>query len=222
MATVSSVNLGRSEPNPYKAEVPTGFGKRPVAGPVAIRDPGPKAAGAGSGLVGDVIGDRRSHGGSDQAVYAFAREDLDAWERRLGRELPNGSFGENLTTVGIDVNAALVGERWRIGDTVILQVTEPRIPCATFRGRMGVPGWLKMFASDGRPGTYLRVVTPGSLAGGDRIQVVHRPTHEVTVSLLFRALTSQPELYDDVLLAGDDLAEETRRLALARQTFSLG
>ena len=55
------------------------------------------------------------HGGVDQAVYAFAREDLDAWGRELGAELPDGQFGENLTTVGIDVNASLIGEQWRIG-----------------------------------------------------------------------------------------------------------
>ena len=93
-----------------------------------MRAPGPKRGGLGSGLVGDFIGDTRHHGGDGQAVYAFAREDLDRWEQRLDRELPNGFFGENLTTVGLDLAEARIGERWRIGDEVVLQVTSPRIP----------------------------------------------------------------------------------------------
>ncbi len=159
----------------------TGIDKRPATGPVAVRDPGPKTTGLGSGLVGDYIGDVANHGGSDQAIYAFAREDLDIWSQRLGRPLPNGFFGENLTTAGLDVNGALLGEQWQVGDTVVLQVTCPRIPCSTFRGWVGERGWLKTFTADARPGAYLRVVTPGELRGGDAITVVRRPRHEATV-----------------------------------------
>ena len=137
MPHLASVNVGRPQPNPYKQNLDTGIGKAPVSGPVEVRAPGPKQLGLGSGLVGDFIGDGKHHGGDGQAVYAFQREDLDAWQQRLGRELPDGSFGENLTTVGIDVNEAVVGEVWQVGEHVRLKVTSPRIPCATFRGRMG-------------------------------------------------------------------------------------
>lgn len=140
MAILDSVNLGRPRPNPHKSAESTGIGKLPVAGPVEVRDPGPKRGGLGSGLVGDFIGDRQHHGGNEQAVYAFQREDLDRWKERLGRELPNGFFGENLTTSGIDVNEARVGERWRVGAEVELAVTAPRIPCSTFRGWVGEKG----------------------------------------------------------------------------------
>jgi MOSC domain-containing protein YiiM len=153
MGLLLSVNVGAAQPNPYKSARSTGIDKLPIAGAVQVRDPGPRTTGLGSGLVGDFIGDTAHHGGSDQAVYAFAREDLDDWEVRLGRELTNGFFGENLTTSGVDVSGARIGERWQVGgDQVVLQVTSPRIPCSTFRGWVGEAGWLKVFTEVGRPG----------------------------------------------------------------------
>ena len=98
MPILDSVNVGQPEPNPYKETRATGITKRPVAAPVQVRAPARSRAGLGSGLVGDYIGDARHHGGDEQAMYAFEREDLDRWEDKLGRELPNGFFGENLTT----------------------------------------------------------------------------------------------------------------------------
>ena len=205
-----SVNLGRPRPNPDKPGLATGIGKVPADGAVQVRDPGPKRTGLGSGLVGDFIGDGKHHGGNDQAVYAFQREDLDHWAERLGRELPNGFFGENLTTWGIDVNEALIGERWRIGSEVELAVTSPRIPCATFRGWVGVKGWMKLFAADGRSGAYLKVIVPGQIRAGDPIEVVHRPDHDVTVSLFFRSQLTNRDLLPRLLPAGDDLDPGTR------------
>jgi MOSC domain-containing protein YiiM len=211
VAVLESVNLGRPRPNPYKPVEATGIGKEPVAGPVEVRDPGPKQGGLGSGLVGDFIGDRLHHGGDEQAVYVFQREDLDRWQVRLGRPLPSGFFGENLTTSGIDVAEARIGERWRVGAEVELAVTAPRIPCSTFRGWMGEKGWAKRFTADARPGTYLRVLRPGTIQAGDPISVLHRPDHEVTVSLYFRAELTERELLPQLLAAGDDLPAGTRK-----------
>ncbi|WP_375481171.1 MOSC domain-containing protein [uncultured Jatrophihabitans sp.] len=205
---LGSVNIGAPRPNPFKAAESTGIAKHPVDGPVLVRDPGPRTTGLGSGLVGDFIGDVENHGGRDQAVYAFAREDLDAWAARLDRDLPDGSFGENLTTRGLDVNAAVLGERWRIGDTVELVVTVPRLPCATFRGWMELSGWLRTFTLDARPGAYLRVDVPGEIRGGDEVTVVHRPQHGVTVTQAFRALTTDRDTRRDLLAAGDDLVAD--------------
>lgn len=184
-----SVNIAHVRPNPYKTSDVTGIDKRPASGPVAVTAPGMRDGGAGSGLAGDTIGDRESHGGDDQAIYAYAREDLDHWQRELDRALASGSFGENLTTQGVDVNGALIGERWTIGDEVVLEVTSPRVPCSTFRGWIGIPGWLKTFTAAAIPGAYLRVIAPGTVSAGDEIVVSHRPNHEVTVAVMFRALT---------------------------------
>ncbi len=174
------------------------------------RSSAPGASKGHSGLDGDAIGDSENHGGDDQAVYAFAREDLDRWEAKLGRVLPDGSFGENLTTWGVDPNRALIGEQWRIGDDLVLQVSGPRLPCRTFAARMGVRGWAKRFATDGRPGAYLRVVHPGTVRAGDGVEVWRRPAHEVTVSVALFAFTTKPALLAGLFAAGDCLSDEMR------------
>jgi MOSC domain-containing protein YiiM len=209
MATLLSVNIGRTKPTRYADSGVTGIDKRPSAEPVQLRDPGP---GTGrSGATGDAIGDVESHGGTDQAVYAYAREDLDVWQAELGRPLTNGVFGENLTTLGLDVNGALVGERWQIGDTCVLEVTSPRIPCRTFAGWLEDQLWVKRFTERGAPGPYLRVITPGLVSGGDPITVIYRPEHDVTIEMMFRALTTEKVLQPQLVAAGDALPEFLRR-----------
>jgi len=196
-----SLNVGAPRPNPWKGRTVTGIDKRPVDGLVAVTRPGPKGTGA-VGLAGDHAHDVKHHGGADQAVYAYAREDLDTWQEQLGRPLHNGSsFGENLTTVGVDVNGALIGERWRIGTDVLLEVSCPRIPCATFQGWLDEPGWLERFIRARRPGAYLRVIGEGSVRAGDPIEVVARPEHDVTIALAFRAFTMESDLLPRLAVA---------------------
>lgn len=137
--------------------------KRPVSGPVRVRT---------LGLHGDVQADRKHHGGPDKAVYAYAAEDAQWWAGQLGREIPAGSFGENLRLSGIDLDGAHAGERWQIGDRVVLEATVPRIPCATFGRWLEQPGWVKRFVLEGRPGTYFKVITPGTVQAGDRAAVI--------------------------------------------------
>ncbi|MFE5212263.1 MOSC domain-containing protein [Streptomyces sp. NPDC056600] len=211
-----SVNVGRPRPNPWKGLSATGIDKRPVDGPVAVTAPGPKGTGE-VGLAGDRVYDVKHHGGFDQAVYAYAREDLDRWEAELGRPLADGVFGENLTTLGLDVNGALIGERWRIGPDVVLEVSCPRIPCATFQGWLEREGWIKRFTRAAVPGAYLRVIEPGDIRACDPVDIVHRPDHDVTVALAFRAMTLEPDLLPRLLVA-DALIEEGRELARRRTT----
>jgi MOSC domain-containing protein YiiM len=165
---ILSVNLAVPEHSTAKAVGITGINKLPTEAPVAVRAPGPKTTGLGSGLVGDRVFDVRHHGGDDQAVYAFAREDYDWWEAELGRSLRSGLFGDNLTTAGVDVNGALIGERWRIGANLVLQPTFGRIPCATFQAKMAEPQWVERFTQRARPGTNLRGVEPGEVRRGTR------------------------------------------------------
>ncbi|MEV4010994.1 MOSC domain-containing protein [Nonomuraea angiospora] len=209
-----SVNIGRPRPNPWKGLSATGIDKRPVDGPVAVRAPGPKGTGE-VGLVGDRVYDVKHHGGVHQAVYAYAREDLDTWEAELGRPLTNGGFGENLTSLGLDVNGALIGERWRIGPEVVLEVSCARIPCGTFQGWLERDGWIKRFTQAARPGAYLRVIEPGDIRAGDPVEIVHRPDHDVTVALVFRAMTLEPELLPRLLVA-EALPPEERESASRR------
>jgi MOSC domain-containing protein YiiM len=177
----------------------TGINKKPVDHPVEVRAPGPKTTGLHSGLVGDQIFEVEHHGGDDQAVYAYAREDYDWWQEQLGRDLPGGLFGDNLTTAGVDVNGAVIGEQWRIGDDLVLSPTFGRVPCATFQAKMGEPRWVKRFAQENRPGAYLRVVSPGMVQAGDPVQVVERPAHGVTIERAFRAYLTEPDLLPELL-----------------------
>jgi len=142
-------------------ERPTGIVKEPVEGLVAVGE---------LGLEGDVQADRRVHGGPDQAVYAYAIEDVEWWEGELGRELGPGFFGENLTLRGVDVTGARPGDHWRAG-AVTLEVTFPRTPCQKMAKKAGEPGFVKRFAKAGRPGMYLRVVEPGDVAAGDPVAI---------------------------------------------------
>jgi MOSC domain-containing protein YiiM len=209
VGSVLSVNLAVPEVSTAKSVGITGINKQPVDHPVAVRAPGPKTTGLHSGLVGDQIFDIRHHGGDEQAVYAYAREDYDWWERELGRTLPGGLFGENLTTVDVDVNGAVIGEKWRVGAGLVLEPTFGRIPCATFQAKMGEPHWVKTFAQRNRPGAYLRVVTPGDVRAGDRIEVVDRPGHGISIADAFRAYLSEPALIPE-LLARDGIPENLR------------
>lgn len=155
----------------------TAIDKRPVAGRVAV---------GRLSLDGDVQYDTAHHGGPDQAVYAYADEDRAWWQGELGREIGPGAFGENLTTTGLDVTYAVIGEQWRIG-TALMQVTTPRIPCRTFAGFWQVDDLIRRFTQHGAPGAYLRVIETGDVAAGDEIEVERRPEHGLTIHDIFAA-----------------------------------
>jgi MOSC domain-containing protein YiiM len=205
---VLSVNVAQARPNPdprARSKV-TGIYKVPTAEAVMVRAPGK----TGSGLAGDAIGNPKFHGGDDQAVYVYAREDLDDWQAQLDRTLTDGMFGENLTTKGIDVTGTLIGERWRIGaEGPVLEVSAPRTPCRTFAAMLEQRGWIKTFTQAGIPGAYLRVLTPGIVRAGDDITIEHRPDHDVTVGLVFRARMSEPTLLSRIAVA-DALSAEIK------------
>lgn len=216
-----SVNLARVRANPDKPSRRTGIDKASTSESVMVRAPGPMRGGLGSGLVGDTIGNQKLHGGDDQAVYAYAREDLDQWAARLARPLTDGMFGENLTTRGVDVTGALIGERWRVGtDGLLLEVSAPRTPCRTFSAFLGIADWIKTFTDAGTPGAYLRVISPGAVRAGDTIDVEHRPDHDVTIGLVYRARMSDPSLLPR-LLAADALSAELKAYVAKRTGLSV-
>ncbi|MBA2639981.1 MAG: MOSC domain-containing protein [Nocardioidaceae bacterium] len=168
----------------------SGIDKRPVPGDVAV---------GRLGLTGDVQVDTAHHGGPEQAVYAYAAEDLALWAERLERELLPGSFGENLTLSGVDVTEARIGERWRIG-SVLLEIGDVRIPCLTFQTWLQEPTWVRRFTQEARPGAYLRVLEGGQLRAGDPVEVVETRDHDVTVGLMFRAVTTERALLPRLLV----------------------
>jgi MOSC domain-containing protein YiiM len=170
---LSSVNVGRERPMQNgKPSGKTGIFKEPVDGPVRVTF---------GGIAGDAISDTENHGGVDQAVYVFGAPDYAWWSETLGRELPPGTFGENLTVAGLESAGGRIGDRLHAG-SVVLEVTAPRIPCVTLAVRMGDPRFLKLFRRAERPGLYCRVVREGSVRVGD--PVAYEPYRGATISAI--------------------------------------
>ena len=206
-----SVNVGRPRDFDFHGKpARSAIWKTPVEGRVAAR---------GINLDGDDQADRRGHGGYDKAVYAYAIEDTRWWESELGRELEDGAFGENLTIEGIDANGAVVGERWEIG-SVVLEVSEPRVPCWRLGVRMDDELFPRRFTEAQRPGPYLRIVQEGDVGAGDEIRVVERPDHDLTVRDVFRIYTR--DRADAARLLSVDQMSEPWRSWAQRQLERIG
>jgi MOSC domain-containing protein YiiM len=200
---VRSVNVGGPREFDYGGRpAESAIWKSPAVGRIAAR---------GVNLAGDDQADRKVHGGPDKAIYAYAVEDTRWWEHELGQSLAYGQFGENLTTEGIEVNDALVGERWEVGTTV-LEVSEPRIPCWRLGARMQDKAFPRRFGEALRPGSYLRIVVEGDIGADDRIRVVNRPNHDVTVRDVFRIFMRDRNEVER-LVAIPQLSENWRRWA---------
>jgi MOSC domain-containing protein YiiM len=204
---VLSVNVARPREFEFQGKpASSSIWKTPVEGPVAAR---------GVNLEGDDQADREVHGGPDKAVYSYSIEDIRFWEGELKRPLPLSAFGENLTTSGIDVSGALIGERWEIG-TTLLEVSEPRAPCWKLGVKMEDPAFPRKFTRAGRPGAYLRIVREGVLAAGDEIRVVDRPRHGLRIGDVFRIYTREREKAAR-LLEIPELSEDWKEWARRQQ-----
>ena len=207
MPKLVSVNVGTPQQLSVRRGRPmmSAIAKHPVDGRVPVE---------GSSVAGDAQADLRVHGGPDKAVYAYAREDSAWWEDVLGIDIPDGMFGENLTTEGVDVTDAVIGERWRIG-TVELEVCQPRQPCSKLGLRFGNPKMVKLFAQASRPGAYLRIVIEGELGAGDAVEVRSRPDHGVTIAMASDAVFKDRSLAARVLEAPQLSAETAADLRQA-------
>ena len=169
---VVSVNVGAIREIEWRGGiVRTGIWKHSVDGPVLV---------SGVNLAGDDQSDRSVHGGRDKAIYAYAVEDYEFWSKTETFTIRPGLFGENLTVKGVDLSAALAGERWRVGAT-LLEVAQPRLPCYKLGIRVDDPRFVKRFQSALRPGAYLRILEEGAIEAGDTVRIVERPTHGETM-----------------------------------------
>ena len=173
-----SVNVGLPRELEWRGRpVTTGIFKSPVAGRVRVRT---------LNLDGDRQADLSVHGGPDKAVYAYPSEHYEYWRQELpGVDLPPGSFGENLTTEGLRETEIRIGDRFRIGSTVV-RVTQPRMPCSKLGVKFGRDDMVKRFLASERSGFYFAVVQEGDVAAGDAIEPLERATHDVTVSEITR------------------------------------
>lgn len=181
MSRIASINVGTARAVEFRGrQITTAIYKVPVEGPVTV---------AGVNLAGEDQADRSVHGGEDKAVYSYAAEDYRWWSAQLDRSLGPGTFGENVTTEDMNVGGAVVGERWRIGD-VLLEVSEPRMPCYKLGIRMDDARFPAQFSKAERPGAYLRIIKEGDIAAGDTIHVEHTPGDGITVADVARIYTT--------------------------------
>lgn len=153
-------------------EVLTGIYKTPVDNAVWV---------SSLGLAGDDQADKKVHGGPHQAVYCYPSEHYPFWQETLSRQdLPAATFGENLTTIGLDENSVCIGDVFQIGD-VTLQVTMPRIPCFKLGHKLGDNTMIKQFLHSGRSGFYCRVLTEGKINANDTIDIISRDPQAISV-----------------------------------------
>jgi MOSC domain-containing protein YiiM len=172
-----SVNLGEERTLQRKDRVErTGIFKFPTQEAVQVTK---------LGLEGDVVFDKKDHGGPDQAVYIYGAGDYEWWSKELGREIAPGTFGENLTISGLESARFNIGDYLHIGE-ITLQVTAPRIPCGTFAARMDDPQWVKKFRRAERPGLYCRVIKEGLVKTGEPVSIETYPGETLSILEMFR------------------------------------
>jgi MOSC domain-containing protein YiiM len=158
-------------------EVRTGIYKLPVAGPVMVRR---------LNIDGDEQGDLTVHGGVDKAVYCYPSEHYPAWSQELDRELPNGTFGENLTVSGLLEPDLHLEDVLSIGDAV-LQVSQPRFPCFKLGIKLGDQRLVQRFQLSGRSGFYCRVLQEGLIAPNQPITLLERDPSQPTIAAVVSA-----------------------------------
>ncbi len=185
----------------------TAIDKRAVDGPVNVHP---------LGLTGDIQASRKHHGGPTKAIYAYSQLDADFWTAELQREVTPGLFGENLRVAGVDASSAVIGERWCVGDQVVLEVTMPRTPCVNFARYLGERSWVRRFAEANRVGTYLSVVSRGTIRAGDQIRVTDVPEHGVTAAQVYGGLDEAQarRLLGAAEAGGPSLTPQVRKSAL--------
>ena len=153
----------------------SGIFKHEVRGPVLLRR---------ENLVGDGQQNLRVHGGPDRAVLSYAAAHYVAWAAELGEELPvgfaPGAFGENFTMSGLDEVTVCLGDVYEIGE-VLIEVSQPRLPCANLARRWELPSLPKRVEETGRGGWYARVLQEGLLQAGQVIYRRSRPFPDWTI-----------------------------------------
>ncbi|ACM00091.1 Pyridoxal kinase [Cereibacter sphaeroides KD131] len=176
---------GRAAPLPG-SDVLSGIGKTPVAGPLTL---------GREGFEGDEQADRRVHGGPEKAVHHYPSDHYESWRAELG-DLPAilapGGFGENLSTAGLTEAEVAVGDTFRLGGALI-QVSQGRQPCWKLNHRFGVPDMARRVQLTGRTGWYYRVLEPGTVAPGDRLELIDRRAPELDPATALAGSLCRPD-----------------------------
>jgi MOSC domain-containing protein YiiM len=185
-----SLNVARPRLTVYKGTtINTGIFKKPVAGRVALRT---------LNLDGDQQADLSVHGGPHKAVYAYPAEHYEYWRRQLpDMDLPWAMFGENFTTEGLTEENVQVGDRFRIGSSIVM-IRQPRVPCYKLAAKFQRDDILQRFLRSGHSGFYFSVEQEGGVEVGDSFQLLSREDNAITIAEM--NLLFVKEKYDRDLL----------------------
>lgn len=150
-------------------------------------------------IEGDSQADLSVHGGPSKAVYAYPSEHYADWRRELpGMEMPWGTFGENLTLQGLLENDVCIGDRFRMGTTVLM-VTQPRLPCYKLGIKFGWDDMPERFLDSRRTGFYCAVIQKGELGEGDTVEPIHHDAGQISIAdilhLLYDHELQDPHLF---------------------------
>ncbi|MBW5448137.1 MOSC domain-containing protein [Cohnella sp. CFH 77786] len=168
-----SVNTGRAETAIYRGkEAVTGIHKHRVDGAVRVSP---------QGVSGDEVADQVHHGGPDKAICVYSRVHFPHWEQVLGREMPFGAFGENLTVDRLYEKDVRIGDVFRVGSAVV-QISQPRVPCWKLAMKWGLGELPDLVIRSGATGFYLRVLEPGEVRAGDPLELEESHAAGVTVA----------------------------------------
>ncbi|MCB2178445.1 MOSC domain-containing protein [bacterium] len=206
-----SINIGAAQPTPHKnSSHQTGIFKQPTPGPAEVSP---------EGLTNDYIGNHKHHGGPDQAIYIYGQTDYDWWANSLGDRTRPGLFGENLTIAELTCTTFNIGDELHFSRGVVLQVTSPRIPCATLAGRMEDPAFVKKFRQAERPGMYCRVLQTGTLQAGETVTVTPYAGETLSLIEMYRHAfepDNSPENLRRLLAAPIDIRSRTKISQMAK------
>jgi len=182
---IISINCGLPKVVEYgNRSVNTGIYKSPVEGSVGVNR---------TGIDGDGQADLNNHGGLDKAVYIYSFDNYRYWQQQLQIDaMPHGQFGENLTVAGMQDHQVHIGDRFAVGE-IVIQVTQPRVPCFKLGIRMQRASFVKQFMRSGRVGFYVRVEEEGMLEPGSKFRCLSQDSERLTIQDAMQALLPGPQ-----------------------------
>ncbi|ULA61833.1 MAG: MOSC domain-containing protein [Nitrospira sp.] len=173
-------SLDDQPPQPWS----TGIFKRPVRGPIRLRQ---------QNLEGDGQADLIHHGGLDKAVCVYPSEHWFHWSDILPqRQMIGGEFGENFTLEGLTETDVCIGDVFSVGSAVV-QISQPRQPCWKLARRWQIKNLAVQVQQTGFTGWYFRVLQEGLVESKTPLRLLDRPYPEWTVTTANRIMHQEQD-----------------------------
>ncbi|UNL83266.1 MOSC domain-containing protein [Priestia koreensis] len=171
---VKSLNIGKIETLTYGTKTfESAIRKGAVIEPIFLSE---------IGLQGDEQA-YKHHGGVEKALCLYPHEHYAHWQPILSNMVETALFGENITTVGLTEENTHIGDTFSYGEAII-QVTEPRNPCAKLATKYDVSDLVLQVRDSGYTGFLFRVLKEGMVSPQDKLVLLRPDPHAVSVALV--------------------------------------